>query len=346
MDPMCYRWYATDCSGNDESFGRWLFLSSLIFRPWSHGHVGWIQTPKWFELWGFFQISSGTKWNLLPAIVNDGYSKRIYTELHILVVYSLQCLWKWDEPPQWYLCGWSGCSEPISFSHQVGKTPGKHYERSCLRVSFLAHICINNHQHNCSARDITRVVCVCVCVCCYCISSLFWHWTAEGSSSLLYIYIAIDLRKPTENEKSTDNLTVREAHENEQPKNQSSLFLKSHFLLTTSEVSSQAKGRCCTSEPQEHCGQLGSPEYGASWFFFGLRHASLWSTLVNMASTDDHWIYINRLGAWFFVTPSEPVFGHFKYTWSFHKKNKNKNMHFSGTLLGFTNRHGSSSKGT
>ena len=81
---------------------------------------------------------------------------------------------------------------------------------------------------------------------------------------IIIIYIAIDLRKPTENEKSTDNLTVREAHENEQPKNQSSLFLKSHFLLTTSEVSSQAKGRCCTSEPQEHCGQLGSPEYGAS----------------------------------------------------------------------------------
>ena len=32
-------------------------------------------------------------------------------------------------------------------------------------VYHFSHICINNHQHNCSARDITRVVCVCGCVC-------------------------------------------------------------------------------------------------------------------------------------------------------------------------------------
>ena len=119
-------------------------------------------------------LNSEDSFKFLPGLNEIPYlqlsmmaTRKGFTLTYILVVYSLRCLWKWDEPPQWYLCGWSGCSEPISFSHQVGKTPGKHYERSCLRVSFLAPSTIINIT---VPHEISHVWCACVCVCmCVCV---------------------------------------------------------------------------------------------------------------------------------------------------------------------------------
>ena len=63
-------------------------------------------------------------------------------------------------------------------------------------VYHFSHICINNHQHNCSARDITRVVCACACVG-VCVLLLYIKSVLALDCRriiIIIIYIAIDYR--------------------------------------------------------------------------------------------------------------------------------------------------------